>query len=160
MTETAVLNDLAGQYVSFVLNNEEYGVSILAVHEIIRFQDLTRIPQSPKFVDGVLNLRGKVIPVINLRKKFDMDEKDSDGSTRIIVVDLEGRTVGMIVDEVKEVQLIETEQISEAPPMGASMNAEYILGMAKVDDSLKILLDINRVLTEKELEAIEQTQTN
>jgi purine-binding chemotaxis protein CheW len=158
MTETVVANDLSGQYVSFVLNREEYGVLILAVHEIIRFQDLTRIPQSPKFVDGVLNLRGKVIPVINLRKKFDMDEKEPDGSTRIIVVDLEGRTVGMIVDEVREVQMIEAKQISEAPPMGSSLNEEYILGMAKVDDRLKILLDINRVLTEKEIEAIDQSQ--
>ena len=149
MNETIQFSDLAGQYVSFTLHGEEYGVSILGVHEIIRYQELTRVPQSPVFVEGVLNLRGQVIPVVNLRKKFGLPESEPTNSTRIMVVDLDGKTIGMVVDEVKEVQLIESESISEAPPMGTTVNTEFILCIAKLEDHLKILLDVNKVLSEK-----------
>lgn len=154
--DTISLQDLAGQYVGFVLDEEEYGLSILSVHEIIRYQELTRVPETPPFVEGVLNLRGKVIPVINLRKKFEMEERESNSSTRIIVVDLDGRTMGMIVDEVREVQMVEADSISEAPAMGTGLSTEYILGMAKVGDGLRILLDINRVLSDKEKQSVDE----
>lgn len=143
------------QFVSFVLNGEEYGVPILSVQEIIRYETVTRVPQSPPFVDGVLNLRGQVIPVINLRRKFAMEEKEADRSTRIIVVEVNDRVVGMVVDEVSEVLMVNDENIAPPPPMGTSLKTDYIRGMGKIDENLIILLDIDKILSLEEQSATE-----
>ncbi len=156
MSQTNQVAEQTGQFVSFKLHGEEYGVPILSVHEIIRYETVTRVPQSLDFIDGVLNLRGQVIPVVNLRKKFGLPEKEVDNSTRIMVVDVNGRVVGMVVDEVCEVQDINPEDISPAPPLGTKINTEYITGMGKVNDRLMILLNLNKIFTLDEREQVEE----
>lgn len=143
------------QYVSFVLAGEEYGVPILSVQEIIRYETVTRVPQSSEFIEGVLNLRGQVIPVVNLRKKFALEERELDNSTRIIVVEVQGRVVGMVVDEVSEVMQIDSDDIAPPPPLGTTVQADFISGMGKIEDKLIILLDIDRILTEEEANLVQ-----
>ena len=130
------------QHVSFFLDEEEYGIEILKVQEIIRFAELTRIPQSPPFIEGVLNLRGKVVPVMDLRTRFSMPRAERDRSTRIIVIDVANKVMGMIVDAVSGVLQIEDDQIAPPPPMGSKIDTDYIQGMARIDDRLMILLDV------------------
>lgn len=138
------------QYVSFMLVGEEYGVPITQVQEIIRYESLTRVPQSSEFVRGVLNLRGRVMPVIDLRRKFNLADTEADRSTRIIVVDVEGSSMGMIVDQVSEVITIDPQKIEPAPELGTKVKTDYIRGMGKLEDRLVILLDIDKVLTAAE----------
>lgn len=157
MNDEKVREEQMKQYVSFVLEGEEYGVPILSVQEIIRYETVTRVPQSANFIEGVLNLRGQVIPVVNLRMKFGLEHRDKSKSTRIIVVEVSGRVVGMIVDEVSEVLQIKTESIAPPPPMGTTVNSEFISGMGKMDEKLIILLDIDRILTEEEKSLVQQT---
>ena len=140
------------QYVSFLLGEEEYGVDIAKVHEIIRFPEITRVPRMPEFIDGVINLRGKVIPVMNLRKKFALPDKEYDRKQRIIVIEIDQKTTGMIVDGVSEVLDIEAKQIDPAPAMGTDVNTDFIKGMAKLgDERLMILLNIENILTSEEI---------
>ncbi len=133
------------QLVTFRLGDEEYGVDILKVHEIDRMMDITEVPNAPSSIEGVINLRGKVIPVINLRKKFNLPEKEADGRTKIVVVDI-GTAAGMIVDSVSEVLRISSDIIEPPPPMTASVSSEYIRGVGKLKDRLLILLDIEKLL--------------
>jgi len=133
------------QLVTFRLGDEEYGVEILKVHEINRMMDITAVPNAPDSIEGVINLRGKVIPVINLRMKFGLPHKGADARTKIVVVDV-GMPAGIIVDSVSEVLRISTELIEPPPPMTASIGSEYILGVGKLKDRLLILLDIERLL--------------
>jgi len=156
----ADINQMQGQtnqYVSFVIHGEEYGVPILCVQEIIRYETLTRVPQSPSYVDGVLNLRGQVIPVINLRRKFELPERELDKSTRIIVVEVRSRVMGMVVDEVSEVLQVNKEDIAPPPPMGTHLRTDYISGMAKINETLVILLEIDKILTTEESMVLEQS---
>jgi len=144
-----------GKYLTFKLAGEEYGLEILKVREIIGIMDITAVPQMPTFVKGVINLRGKVIPVIDLRLKFRMDAEAYTDETCIIVVDV-GTMMGIIVDTVQEVLDIDGAQIEPAPPLGAAVDTSYILGMGKVRDSVKILLNIDRVLSTDEISLIER----
>lgn len=141
---------LGGKYLTFCLAGEEYGVEILKVREIIGIMDITAIPQVAPEVRGVINLRGKVIPVIDLRIKFGMEPAEYTDQTCVIVVDV-GTLVGVIVDTVQEVLDIQADQIDPPPPLGAAVTATFILGMGKVKDDVKILLDIDRVLGGDEL---------
>ncbi len=150
MSDTAQTDTQINQYVGFTLDGEEYGVPILSVHEIIRYETLTAIPQSAEFIEGVLNLRGQVIPVVNLRQKFDLPNHENDRSTRIVVAEINGRLTGLVVDEVSEVLQIESDQITPPPPMGTTVNMEFIDGMGKVNDKLMILLNINKILSLEE----------
>lgn len=134
------------QLVSFNLGDEEYGVDILKVQEINRMVHVTRVPRAPEFVEGVINLRGKVIPIVDLRKRFGLQAKAHDKNTRIIVVDIEGRTVGLIVDGVSEVLRLGMDTIEPPPSMVAGVDAEYIWGVGKLEDRLLILLDLAKVL--------------
>ncbi len=147
-----------GKYLTFALAQEEYGLEILKVREIIGYIDVTAVPQTPPHVKGVINLRGQVIPVIDLRTKFGMETTDVTEETCIIVVEiaLASRTfsTGIVVDHVQEVLDIPGSSIEDPPQFGATVNTDFILGMAKVDDSVKILLDINRVLSEEQLESL------
>ena len=139
-----------GKYLSFALANEEYGLEILKVREIIGYMDITAVPQTPQHVKGVINLRGQVIPVIDLRTKFGMQLAEVTDETCIIVVEIaqNDRTynTGIVVDSVQEVLDIEGNSIEDAPQFGSSVNTDFILGMGKIDDSVKILLDIDKVL--------------
>lgn len=147
--------DKEGKYLTFSLANEEYGIEILKVKEIIGMMPITQVPQTPVFVKGVINLRGKVIPVIDLRIKFSMEEMDYTERTCTIVVEIEGPTgkimIGIVVDSVSEVLNIKGEDIEEVSNFSAGINIDYISGMAKMGDGVKILLDIDRVLSNEEL---------
>lgn len=149
---------LAGKYLTFKLADEEYGLEILKVQEIIRMQTVTRVPRTPDYVRGVLNLRGKVIPVIDLRSKFGMDTQEDTDKTCIIVVQVENGdhriVMGVIIDEVREVLDIAADSIEDTPSFGASINTEFIIGIGKVGESVKMLLDIDKVLTASEVAQI------
>lgn len=138
------------QLVSFTMGREEYGVDILKVQEINRMVQITQVPNSPDYVDGVINLRGRVIPVIDLRTKMGLGRKEHDKDTRIIVVELDGKTIGFIVDKVKEVLRIPSSIIEPPPDMVAGLDAEYITGVGKLEDRLLILLDLERIVSLKE----------
>jgi len=138
------------QLVSFNIDEEEFGVDILKVQEIIRTVQITQVPNAPAFVKGVINLRGKVIPIVDLRMKLGKEKKKDDNNTRIIVVDLESKTIGFIVDSVSEVLRI-PKNITEAPPeIVSGINSEYITAVGKLEDRLLILLDLEKILSAKE----------
>jgi len=143
-----------GKYLTFTLADEEYGIGILKIKEIIGMMPITSVPRTPDFVKGVINLRGKVIPVIDLRRRFVMEEIDYTERTCIIVVEIQGDAgmvlMGIVVDSVSEVLNIRGEEIEPAPNFGSQLDADFILGMAKKDASVKILLDIDRVLSTDE----------
>lgn len=152
--------DKEGKYLTFTLAEEEYGIGILKIKEIIGMMTITSIPQTPEFVKGVINLRGKVIPVLDLRLRFGMEEIDYTDRTCIIVVEIEGHAgdvvIGIVVDSVSEVLNIKAQEIEETPTFGAKLNTDFILGMAKIDGGVKILLDIDRVLTDEEMEILDK----
>jgi purine-binding chemotaxis protein CheW len=147
--------DRDGKYLTFALAQEQYGLEILKVREIIGYMDVTAVPQTPHYVKGVINLRGQVIPVVDLRAKFGMEAVDVTDQTCIIVVEInQGQrksNTGIIVDRVQEVLDIDCKDIEEAPQFGVSVSTDFILGMAKVGESVKILLDIDKVLGREEL---------
>ena len=159
-TMTEVGKKLAGKYLTFKLADEEYGLEILKVQEIIQMQEVTRIPKTPEFVRGVINLRGKVIPVIELKKKFGMKCTEDTDKTCITVVQIGDQeqtlTMGIIIDEVSEVLDIEAENIQETPSFGKNINTEFILGMGKIGDNVKMLLDIDKVLTAEDVTSLEK----
>ena len=142
------------QLVGFQLDDEEYGIDILKVQEINRITEITKIPQSPDFVEGVINLRGNVIPIIDLRKRFNMPHKEYDKQTRIVVGEIGDRTVGFIVDAVSEIIRLPADKIEPAPNISADDKAEYILGVGKLDDKLLMLLDIDKILSGSEKEML------
>ncbi len=148
-------SELGGKYLTFLLDDEEYGLEILKVREIIGIMDITKVPRTPAFVEGVINLRGKVIPVIDLRSKFGLKRAEYNDQTCIIVVDV-GLLMGIIVDTVNEVHDIPSASIEPAPRFGAAVDTSFILGMGKIKDDVKILLDIDRVLTSDELVQMQQ----
>ena len=138
------------QLVSFCIGDEEFGVDILKVQEIIRMINITSVPNSPEFVEGVINLRGRVIPVIDLRIRLGMVKLEHDKDTRIVVVDIEGKTIGFIVDSVSEVLRIPRSITEAPPPLTTGINAEYITAIGKLEDRLIILLDLEKILREEE----------
>ena len=143
------------QLVSFKIGDEEFGVDILSVQEINRMSQITKVPNTPEFIEGVINLRGRIIPVIDLRVKLGMTRKEHDKNTRIVVVELKGQTIGFIVDEVSEVLRI-PKDITEAPPdMVGGMNSDYITSIGKLEDRLLILLDLEKVLSTSEFNVLE-----
>lgn len=151
------MSDKEGKYLTFSLAGEEYGIGILKVKEIIGIMPITVVPQTPKYIKGVINLRGKVIPVIDLRLKFSLSAADFTERTCIIVVEIAstGRMImmGIVVDSVSEVLNIKAADIEATPSFGTKLNTEYILGMAKTGGGIKILLDIDKILSIEELQA-------
>ena len=144
-----------GKYLTFSLAGEEYGVGILKVKEIIGVMPITLVPRTPDFLKGVINLRGKVIPVVDLRKKFGMDSIDTTGRTCIVVMEItaQGGSIfmGIVVDTVSEVLSIKAAEIEDSRSLGRGLDTDYILGMAKVNGGLKILLDIDRIIGSEEI---------
>jgi purine-binding chemotaxis protein CheW len=135
------------QLVSFRIGGEEFGVDILKVQEINRMMEVTRVPNAPEYVDGVINLRGKVIPIIDLRRRFGMERKEHDKTTRIVVVELTGKVVGFVVDGVEEVLRIPRSVTEPPPSIVGGVRDEYITAVGKLEDRLLILLDLDKVLT-------------
>jgi purine-binding chemotaxis protein CheW len=150
----------AGKYLTFKLADEDYGISLLKVREIIGMMPITSVPRTPDFVKGVINLRGKVISVTDLRLRFDMAESDYTDRTCIIVVEVVGQDttvqMGIVVDAVTEVLPVKAEEIEAAPEFGAKVDTQYIRGMANMDGAVKILLDIDRVMTAAEIAELEK----
>jgi purine-binding chemotaxis protein CheW len=153
------MTDREGKYLTFTLAEEEYGIGILKIKEIIGMMPVTSVPKTPEFVKGVINLRGKVIPVLDLRLRFGIAEIDYTERTCIIVVEVEGQTgrveIGIVVDSVSEVLNIKGSEIEDTPAFGTKLDTAFILGMAKMEGGIKILLDIDRVLATREVEALQ-----
>jgi purine-binding chemotaxis protein CheW len=151
-------SSLAGKYLTFKLGNEEYGLEILKVREIIGVMDITKIPRAPEFIRGVINLRGKVNPIVDTRVKFEMETVEDTELTCIIIVEVfknkEAIEMGIIVDTVSEVLDIQESEIEDTPEFGGGIDTKFILGMAKAKDGVKILLDINKVLTGEDFKEI------
>lgn len=139
------------QLATFKIGSEEFGVDILTVREINRMVEITRIPQAPHYVEGVINLRGKVIPIIDLRKRFGLDIKENDKNTRIVVVDISGSTMGMVVDSVSEALRLPANTIEPPPEIVTGVNSEFIKGVAKLEDRLLIFLDLSKVIDVSEI---------
>jgi purine-binding chemotaxis protein CheW len=152
------MSNREGKYLTFTLAAEEYGIGILKVKEIIGMMSITTVPQTAGYVKGVINLRGKVIPVVDLRLKFGIEAMDYTERTCIIVVEIAGagKTImmGIVVDSVSEVLNIRGGDIEDTPNFGSQLNTDYILGMAKIGGGVKILLDIDKVLSDSELSAV------
>ncbi len=151
--------NLGGKFLTFFLAGEEYGIAILKVHEIIGMMAITSVPRTPVFIRGVINLRGKVIPIVDLRLKFDMPAQDQTSETCIIVVHVQGIEIGIVVDRVSEVLNIAGNDIEDPPSFGADVSTDYILGIGKSQGKVKILLDIDRVLSTQEVNALPTAET-
>ena len=144
------------QLVTFSIGEEEFGVDILKVQEIIRTMEITKVPRAQDFVEGVINLRGKVIPIIDLRRRFGFTSKEHDKHTRIIVIEINNMIVGFVVDSVSEVLRIPAATVEPPPPVVAGVESEYISGVGKLQDRLLILLDLDKLLSGEDMEALSQ----
>jgi len=149
----------AGKYLTFGLGAEDYGLEILKVREINGMVPITAVPQMPDYVNGVINLRGKIIPVIDLRLKFGMSKAERTGQTCIIVVDVQGELRGVVVDRVSEVLDIYGQDIEDAPNIGENIDMSFVLGMGKAKGAVKILLDIDRVLSDVKCDNLAEIET-
>ncbi|MDX2115029.1 MAG: chemotaxis protein CheW [Planctomycetota bacterium] len=147
------------QLVTFVVGSEEFAIPILSVQEINRMMQITRVPQSPPFVEGVINLRGKIIPVVDLRKRFGISAAESSTDNRIIVVEVKGRVIGFTVDRVNEVLRINADIVEPPPPMVCGIDSEYVQGVGKLEDRLLILLELGRLFGAGELEQADAATT-
>ena len=158
------LLDKAGKYLTFALGKEQHGLEILKVREIIGYMEITAVPQTPHYVKGVINLRGQVIPVIDLRARFNMELAEITEESCVIVVEIQENdrnfSTGLAVDRVVEVLDIAGEDIEETPQFGSSVNTDFVLGMGKIGDSVKILLDIDKVLTSEEISSFAEISNN
>ncbi len=159
-TEALLANEEVLQMVSFVLNEEEFGVDILKVQEIIRIVELTRVPNAPHFVEGVINLRGRIVPVIDLRKRFGLPQNEFDKNSRIVIVAVNNLVVGFLVDKVKEVLRVPKAVIEPPPEITSTIHTDYIIGVAKLDDRLLIVLDLERILAPSEKNELEAYSEN
>jgi purine-binding chemotaxis protein CheW len=144
------------QLVSFKIGNEEFGVDILQVQEINRLVEVTHVPNAPDFVEGVMNLRGRIVPVVNLRKRLGLEKRENDKDTRIVVVEIEGKTIGFIVDSVSEVLRVPKSVVEPPPELISGVDSEYIIGIAKLENRLLILLDLKKVLNVEERETLKE----
>ena len=155
----AVVGQKGGKYLTFGLAEETYGLEILKVREIMGLMDITAVPRTPNFVKGVINLRGKVIPVVDLRLKFGMPEAQHTEKTCIIVVQVGTVEMGILVDKVSEVLNIASAEIEDTPSFGVSVNTDFILGMGKTNGKVTILLDISKVLSQQEVAVVASAKT-
>ena len=157
---TKAMVEREGKYLTFSMAEEEYGIGIIKIKEIIGMMPITSVPQTPEFVKGVINLRGKVIPVVDLRLRFGMESIDYTERTCIIVVEIEGQSgtvmIGIVVDSVSEVLNIKTEDIEDTPNFGTKLDTDFILCMAKMEGRVKILLDIDQVLSSAEISLLQK----
>lgn len=147
---TGAVESTLSQLVGFRLGGEEYGVDIMKVQEIILPGEITEVPQVPDFIRGLINLRGHVIPIVDLRKRFGLAASEPTEETRIVVLNMEGRTIGAVVDSVSEVLRISPEQVEPPPPGVAEENGDYVIGLVKLPERLLILLNANALVSEEE----------
>ena len=158
METKSALGDIL-QLVTFTLENEEYAVDILKVQEINRMAEIARVPHAPAYVEGVINLRGRVIPVVSLRKRFGFQDKGQDEQSRIMIMDIQGFTIGLVVDSVSEVLRIPANTVEPTPPVASEINTEFIQGIAKLEDRLIILIDMDRLIEKEDSAAMVDAST-
>ena len=151
-TEASQANGPAQEYLTFTLGREEYAIDILRVQEIRGYDQVTAIANAPPFIKGVINLRGTVIPIIDLRRRFGLEPKAGDTDTRIIVIEINGMTVGFVVDSVSEVLRIPANTVEPAPAVVSGLDSDYISGVGKLEDRLLILLDLDKLLSSEDME--------
>jgi purine-binding chemotaxis protein CheW len=150
-------HDIAGhEFLAFTLGKEEYGIHILKVQEIRGYESVTRIANAPDFIKGVVNLRGIIVPIVDMRIKFDLGEPTYDQFTVVIILNIGGRVVGMVVDSVSDVTTLSPEQIKPAPEMGTALNTDYLIGLGTLDHRMLILVDIDRLMSSDEMGLIEK----
>ncbi|MFT5590668.1 MAG: purine-binding chemotaxis protein CheW [Bradyrhizobium sp.] len=167
MSESAQINaqingakaivDIAGnEFLAFTLGKEEYGIDILKVQEIRGYEAVTRIANAPEFVKGVVNLRGIIVPIVDMRIKFNLGEPTYDQFTVVIILNISGRVMGMVVDSVSDVITLSAEQIKPAPEMGTAFNTDYLIGLGTLDERMLILIDIDKLMSSSEMGLIEK----
>lgn len=149
------LDDRAGKYLTFELNKTEFGIEILSVVEILKMMEITAVPMWPDFAQGTINLRGRVIPVVDLRQKFDLSATEETEQTCTIVVELEGDQIGVVVESVNEVREITEDNISDPPNIGGSVESDFILGMGKSGESTIILLNLEKILIGSDMQMLQ-----
>ncbi|MEN1761892.1 chemotaxis protein CheW [Anoxynatronum sibiricum] len=143
------------QYVVFKLNQEEYGVAISHVQEITEIKSITSVPNTPAFVEGIINLRGKIVPIVSIKKRFDLPLEGELEEQRIIIINLNEKQVGFIVDDASQVLTMDENQIESPPELIAGIDRDYIIGIGKVDEKIIVLLDLEKILSDKEKKEIE-----
>ncbi|OLO03355.1 MULTISPECIES: chemotaxis protein CheW [Salinicola] len=154
----ALVNDAASsEYLVFSLGDEEYAVDILKVQEIRGYENVTRIANVPEFIKGVTNLRGVIVPIIDLRLKFHLDKVEYGGQTVVIVVNVDDRIVGIVVDGVSDVMSLAPDQIKPAPEFGVTLSSDYLSGIGSLEDRMLVLVDIEKLLTHEEMQLVERT---
>ena len=144
------------EYLAFTLGNEEYGIDILKVQEIRGYEAVTRIATAPAFIKGVINLRGNIVPIVDMRIKFNLEHVRYDAFTVVIILNVGGRVVGMVVDGVSDVLTLTSEQVRPAPEFGAEFDTQYLIGLGSVDQRMLILVDIEKLMTSADMALIEQ----
>ena len=150
--QASKINDAdTSEYLAFTLGSEEYGIDILKVQEIRGYEVVTRIANAPEFIKGVINLRGIIIPVVDMRIKFNLGTPTYDQFTVVIILNIGGRIIGMVVDSVSDVTTLTPDQIKPAPEMGTAFNSEYLMGLGTVDERMLILIDIDRLMSSSEM---------
>ena len=160
-TGNAATQDKAtGEYLTFVLGNEEYGIEILKVQEIRGYDNVTKIANTPDFIKGVVNLRGRIVPIVDLRIKFKLGKVEYDEFTVVIILNLNGRVVGIVVDGVSDVTALQESQIRDVPDLVSSIDTRYILGLASVDEHMLILVDIERLMKSEEMALMDGMAVN
>ena len=147
----ATQDKAAGEYLTFVLGNEEYGIEILKVQEIRGYDNVTKIANTPDFIKGVVNLLGRIVPIVDLRIKFKLGKVEYDEFTVVIILNLNGRVVGIVVDGVSDVTALQESQVRDVPDLVSSIDTRYILGLASVDEHMLILVDIERLMKSEEM---------
>jgi purine-binding chemotaxis protein CheW len=149
--------EIAGrEYLAFTLGKEEYGLDILKVQEIRGYEAVTRVANAPEFVKGVVNLRGIIVPIVDMRIKFKLGEPTYDQFTVVIILNIAGRVVGMVVDSVSDVITLTPDQVKPAPDMGSALNTDYLVGLGTLDERMLILIDIDRLMSSSDMGLIEQ----
>lgn len=152
---SANLKSAAGEYLTFVLGTEQYGLEILKVQEIRGYDAVTQIANTPDFIKGVVNLRGKIVPIVDLRIKFNLGKVEYDEFTVVIILNLSGRIVGIVVDGVSDVMALKEEQLREVPSLVTSIDTKYIVGLATVEQHMLILVDIEKLMSSQEMELMD-----
>jgi len=155
-TETAEKNLATHEFLAFTLGNEEYGIHILKVQELRGYENPTRIANAPDFIKGVVNLRGIIVPIVDMRIKFKLGTPTYDQFTVVIILNIAGRVVGMVVDSVSDVITLSPDQVKPAPEMGTALNTDYLIGLGTVDQRMLILVDIDKLMSSAEMGLIEK----
>lgn len=153
--ENSATNTAAGEYLTFVLGTEEYGLDILKVQEIRGYDAVTQIANTPDFIKGVVNLRGKIVPIVDLRIKFNLGKVEYNEFTVVIILNLNGRVVGIVVDGVSDVMALKEEQLRDVPSLVTNIDTKYIVGLATVEEQMLILVDIEKLMKSEEMELID-----